>query len=113
MHLTYAWHVACFLHLAAQRKNLQKIEKASRKSRKRKTATYKEEEISHSSDLDSTTDDEAEVVKLLYAYLSTLSYTLNAKLAHPDMFTGLVFAAGIKGEGDSCSPEKTFRRGRF
>jgi hypothetical protein len=44
-----------------QRKNMQKVEKASRKSRKRKTATYKEDEISHSSDLDSSTDEEAEV----------------------------------------------------
>jgi hypothetical protein len=40
---------------------MQKVEKASRKSRKRKTATYKEDEISHSSDLDSSTDEEAEV----------------------------------------------------
>jgi hypothetical protein len=40
---------------------MQRIAKASRKSRKRKTATYKEEEISHSSDLDSSTDEEAEV----------------------------------------------------
>ena len=44
-----------------QKTNLQKIEKASRKSRKRKTATYKEEDISHSSDLDSSTEEEAEV----------------------------------------------------
>jgi hypothetical protein len=44
-----------------QKKQQQKVEKASRKSRKRKTASYKEEEISHSSDLDSSTDEETAV----------------------------------------------------
>lgn len=47
-----------------QKRQQQKVEKASRKSRKRKTASYKEDDISHSSDLDSSTDEEAEVLDL-------------------------------------------------
>eukprot|EP00961_Rhodomonas_salina_P176763 2382758-Rhodomonas_salina.10 len=43
-----------------------RVEKASRKSRKRKTATYKEDNVSHSSDLDSTTDEEAALVPALH-----------------------------------------------
>lgn len=49
-----------------QKRQQQKVEKASRKSRKRKTTSYKEEDISHSSDLDSSTDEEAEVLDLTF-----------------------------------------------
>jgi hypothetical protein len=55
---------------------MQKVEKASRKSRKRKTATYKEDEISHSSDLDSSTDEEAEVRFLCCTHPNDAVYAL-------------------------------------
>ncbi|EKX51227.1 hypothetical protein GUITHDRAFT_66145, partial [Guillardia theta CCMP2712] len=48
---------------ASRKKELERAEKASRKSRMRKTASYKEEDISHSSDVDSSDEDTIAVVK--------------------------------------------------
>lgn len=105
-----------FLAEFLQKKQQQKVEKASRKSRKRKTASYKEEEISHSSDLDSSTDEEA-AVNFVLVWNILYSHDPECDRHSPESLLSVLVAAGVqvkrKGRSRWAEEARRRRRGRF